>query len=401
MEKHAMRNGAIAVLLGTTLAACGGDADPRSGQVSGPIVDGTLDSGDPATVYIDVGCSGTLVTSRVVLTACHCLEGVGGQVEVFFGSNINGSGTWITSIDHAVYPGGCTGDGDLAMITLSEPGPTTPIPINDRNLGMYIGQPVRVVGFGVTGEYEGGSGVKRKGDTVLGDVDTGIMLCDPQIESGTCYGDSGGPNFMTFDGKEYVVGTTSYGTTACGSGWDVSARTDSHYDWLEQYILAHDPADCGADGQCAAGCPAPDPDCPCAGDGHCTAACADPTSDPDCDDGCGADGVCSADCATLDSDCCVADGDCFDACGAADPDCGGSGEGGASSGPSGSGAGPGATPDDDDDGDAEEDGAGGLVGNVACAARPGQSGSLGVGLFFAAVALARVRAGSRRRPSAR
>jgi hypothetical protein len=396
-----MRTAAIA-LVASALTACGGERDSLGGLGTSeqPIVNGTLDSGDPATVYIDVGCSGTLVTSRVVLTACHCLQGVGSSVEVFFGSNIGSSGTWISSIDHEVYPGGCTGDGDLAMITLAEPGPTTPIPINDRDLAGYIGQPVRVVGFGVTGEYEGGSGVKRKGDTVLGDVGPGVMYCDPQIQSGTCYGDSGGPNFMTFEGKEYVVGTTSYGTTACGSGWDVSARTDSHYDWLEQYILEHDPADCGADGQCAPLCPAPDPDCPCADDGHCTAACTDAATDPDCS-GCGDDGVCQDDCPALDVDCCAADGDCLEACGALDPDCDG-GAGGSSGSGSGSGGASGVAPGDDDGDDADAPGSGGLLGHVTCAASPTRRAPPAVALLLVALALGRrLRAGSRPRPSAR
>ncbi len=350
---------------------CGGESPElldALGALEQPIVNGTPTDGEPATVYIDVGCSGTLVTSKVVLTACHCLEGVGGNVDVFFGSSINGSGTWISSVDHEVFPGSCIGNGDLAMIALSQPGPATPIPINDRDLAGHIGEPVRVVGFGVTGEYGGGSGVKRRGNTVLDRVDNGVMYCDPTVQSGTCYGDSGGPNFMTFEGKEYVVGATSYGTSACGSGLDASARTDTHYNWLMQFIAEHDPMDCGADGQCAPLCDAPDPDCPCASDGFCTAACPDIGSDPDCA-GCGDDGTCRADCPVLDDDCCAADGDCFAACGALDPDCGGangsgpgsgSSSGSGGSGPSsGSGAGHlGA--------ESDHPGDGGLVGSVSC-----------------------------------
>ena len=391
-----MRTRLLAAVLVTLLPGCSpdllaeGEAISRAAQ---PIVNGTPTSGDPAVVYIDVGCSGTLVTSRIVLTACHCLEGVSGHPEVFFGSDVSGAGSWIQTSHHAVYPGACVGDGDLAMLTLTQDGPAAPIPIGDRDLGQHLGEPVRVAGFGVTGEYSGGSGIKREGTTVLGDLDPGVMYCDPTIQSGTCYGDSGGPNFMVFDGTEHVVGTTSYGTQACGSGWDASARTDAHYDWLSQYIQDQDPADCGADGNCASFCSAPDPDCPCAADGFCSDACPDPSADPDCP-GCGPDGTCRQDCPDLDLDCCAFDGQCAPDCGELDPDCGGEGTGGDPSTSSSSSSGTASSSsssghDRTQTGETDELGDGGLVGSVACSSSPARAGSasdpLWLGILLAAL----------------
>lgn len=403
MSRHCAFLRGVGVLLVIGAMGCGGEGTQADAiaEAEHEIVNGTPTDGEPATVYIDVGCSGTLVTSKVVLTACHCLQGVGGTVDVFFGSSINGSGTWISSTDHDVFPGNCIGNGDLAMIALAEAGPAQPIPINDRDLGQHIGEPVRVVGFGVTGENSGGSGLKRRGDTVLGDVENGVMYCDPTIESGTCYGDSGGPNFMTFEGKEYVVGATSYGTQACGSGWDASARTDTHYAWLMEFINDHDPADCGADGQCAYECPAPDPDCPCAPDGYCTDACPDVASDPDCA-GCGQDGMCRADCPALDTDCCTADGNCFDGCGALDPDCGPD-DGSGSTSSSGSGSTGSGNPihPNGPQGGTGGDGAvdDGLYGSVACSASPRAPRPSPLPLFL--FGLAGLTRAVRRRPSAR
>jgi hypothetical protein len=370
------------LLAGCTAPATDGEA---VGSVEAPIVNGELNPGDPAVVYIDVGCSGTLVSPKIVLTACHCLEGAGSQPSVFFGSNINDSGTWIDATHHLIYPGACVGDGDLAMITLSEAGPTTPIPINDRSLSDQIGEPVRLAGFGVVGEGQSGSGVKRRGTTVLADLEPGLMWTGGQV-SGICYGDSGGPQFMTLEGTEYVAGVNSFVSGGCGNtASDGAARTDTYIQWIRQYVDDHDPPSCDGDFRCAEGCSAVDPDCPCADDGFCTAACDDLASDPDCD-GCGPGDTCRSDCPALDDDCCAADGDCLEACGTADPDCEMVPE-------DPSDPGHPADPGDDDDVDDEDDddGSGGLSGRVACAHTGARAGDGWLGLAFVALALAGVR----------
>jgi hypothetical protein len=51
---------------------------------------------------------------------------------------------------------------------------------------------------------------------------------DPDSYSGgTCYGDSGGPLFYTYKGKEYLVGITSFGLNANCKGTDFAYRTDT------------------------------------------------------------------------------------------------------------------------------------------------------------------------------
>lgn len=345
-----MRSGArVGALLVAGLWGCGGVSsveDEVVGAVESEIVNGEAYSGSPATVYIDLGggsCTGTLITPRIVLTAKHCTNGVPTQsISVFFGENANGPGTWIDAAHDEVYSKGAEGGPwDLALITLKSPGPATPIPVNQKDPKQFIGQEVHIVGFGVTGEYSSDSGKKRHGYTTLMSVEPGLVYTSVKPSS-TCYGDSGGPNFITVDGKEFVLAATSFGTAACGSGEDGAARPDDAMGWINGYIAAHDPtagptAGCDLDGQCAMNCSEPDPDCPCAADGFCTNACGNLAQDPDCA-GCGLDGTCRQDCPTLDEDCCASDGNCFPACGSLDPDCGG-GSGTTSTGTGDSGAG--------------------------------------------------------------
>ena len=297
------------------VAACTDAHDVQS--TSQPIVNGQLDTGDPATVYLSSGCTGTLVSPKTVLTARHCLSN---NIRVYFGTYANqqGSGTWINTVHRQGHQ-----SADIAMLTLASPGPATPIPLNKDDLASKINQPIRIAGFGVTSENGTSSGTKLVGMATLHSLDGGIMYATNE-PSGTCYGDSGGPNFMMMGTTEVLIGVTSFGTAACGSGLDGSVRVDTYRQWIEQYITTHDmlpvEATCAADGQCATGCTEVDPDCPCAEDGFCTAACADVTADADCA-GCAAGDVCRADCPALDTDCCAADGACNDACGMTDADC--------------------------------------------------------------------------------
>lgn len=295
------------------LFGCNGNQviNENIGKHENEIVNGTSYSGHPAAVYVYLGggsCTGTLISPTIVLTAKHCMEDVStSSIEVMFGNDAYSSdGKWISAIHYESNPYGYSGGpGDLALITLASPGPVQPIPVNTVDANELIGIQIHIVGFGVTSEDGSDSGEKRHGWTSLLEVEPGLIYASVKPSS-TCYGDSGGPNFIMLEGKEYVLGATSFGTDSCGYGLDASARTDDSYEWIKNYILKHEKSvsvgTCEKDGYCAAGCAAPDTDCPCEADGYCTSACDDMKLDVDCV-GCLDDGICRDDCPIVDIDC--------------------------------------------------------------------------------------------------
>jgi hypothetical protein len=309
------------LLTAWTSGGCSAPAiDDAVAQVGAAIVEGTLDQGDPAVVAVWLGqgaCTGTLVSPKVVVTAQHCTVGLSASdVQVFFGTNIDGAGDWFDVAHLEEHT-----SGDIAALTLTGAGPAAPMPLSDHAMGDGDqGLAVRIVGFGVTSEWGQDDGTKRQATTELVSWDADFLYIDGH-GADTCYGDSGGPAFIDFGEGERLAGVTSFGTAQCGNELSGETRVDTYLEWVRGYIDAHDPAQCGVDARCADGCTDPDPDCPCAADGLCTAACTDAASDPDCATTCAADGDCRADCGAMDPDCCVADGSCDGPCGASDPDC--------------------------------------------------------------------------------
>ncbi|MBO6933895.1 MAG: S1 family peptidase [Deltaproteobacteria bacterium] len=211
------------------LAACGESAPPPTASAEWAIVDGertAMNEDSVVAVLNRAGglCTGSLIASRVVLTAKHCVQNP--DVEnpsppssfvIGIGDNIRGLTQTFGAIDVWTTEGSYSEFGlrglvgqDIAVITLRSDAPAPPFPVYRGDPLDLIGTEMKAVGFGET--PAGGAGVKyRVGTTVSRYAESqGVIYTPPTI----CQGDSGGP-LLTADGQ--IAGIASFGS-ACGVG---------------------------------------------------------------------------------------------------------------------------------------------------------------------------------------
>jgi MYXO-CTERM domain-containing protein len=269
-----MRRWLIAVVL-----ACSTQALAAPGATQTPVTNALPDPGDPAVVALvntsdQLVCTAAIIAPHVALTAAHCIAGKPLTLRAFFGNTIADGGTFDQVTDARAHPQFDPGGNDVALVTLADAAPVTPLPLAPPLDGSFVGTGIRVVGFGTIGNA-GGDGVKRLGTArvaALGDAD---FIAVPDL-SLSCLGDSGGPGLVAGDA---IAGVVSRVDSQCVDH-AVYTRIDVAQDILIQPYLdemaagaAGEGEPCFYDGHCAAGlectgdtartCEPPDSGCGC------------------------------------------------------------------------------------------------------------------------------------------
>ena len=203
-----------------------------------------------AQAYSDgtwIYCSGTLIAPKVFLTAAHCAEG--DRVRVTFDSAYqNGdkvyAGTW-----HAdpLYNGAQSDPHDIAVVVLDSAPKITParLPAAGSLSNLPSDQQFTSVGYGaheVTNSPGGHqylyNDVRMVATGTLNSINPSwlrISMNPATGNGGTCYGDSGGPNFL--GNTNVVAATTITGDAVCRStNVDYRLDTASARDFLDDYV---------------------------------------------------------------------------------------------------------------------------------------------------------------------
>ncbi len=227
------------------LAITNGAVDANAHPNVGGLVAGHAYS-DGTWIY----CSGTLIRPNVFLTAAHCDEGGDETVRVTFSSAYTDGDRTYTGTFHADprYTSAQNDPHDVAVVVLDEPvRKVTPasLPASGSLGGLDRNQTFTSVGYGAYQVTNQPGGHRYLYDDVrmvaTGTLDAinpawlRISMNPATGDGGTCYGDSGGPNFLGT--SDIIAATTITGDAVCRAT-NVVYRLDtpSARSFLGQYV---------------------------------------------------------------------------------------------------------------------------------------------------------------------
>ena len=215
----------------------------NGGIIGGVDATGTEDYAKSTVMLYDkaIGgtCSASIVSDKLLVTAAHCVRSNPLSLFVVFGTKAESTDIIIRRVvttettdvwaSRQMMP---ENNGDMALVGFVGGLPAGYVPA--RMLGdatkLVTGMAVTLAGYGTS------DGVANTGDGILRSVETTILdakyteteiLMEQSKGKGACHGDSGGPAYVTVDGKRLLIGVTSRGVNDALNHCDVASAYTS------------------------------------------------------------------------------------------------------------------------------------------------------------------------------